>query len=127
MNRILIIDDDAVIRITFKKLLGDSDYIIQQAKDVKQAIDCLSTNIYDLVLLDLRLPPTGAEAGFQILQKKRNIPLNADTPVLIVSGLTANREIIENKIELEDNVVDILIKPVENENLLTAIKNALGV
>ncbi len=126
MKRILIVDDDVVIRIAFKKLLGDGDFIIQQAKDVKEAINMLSNNIYNLVLLDLRLPPTGIDAGFDILAKKRKIPLNASTPVLIVSGQTADRTLLENKVDLEDNVVDILIKPIENEDLLKAIRNALA-
>lgn len=125
MNRILIIDDDAVIRITFKKLLGDGDYIIQQAKDVKEAIDCLTTNIYELVLLDLRLPPIGAEAGFQILQKKRKIPLNAETPVVIISG-QSDKDSIKKRTDLEDNVVQILEKPVENETLKDLIKKFIG-
>ncbi len=116
MKRILIVDDDVVIRIAFKKLLGDGDFIIQQAKDVKEAINMLSNNIYNLVLLDLRLPPTGIDAGFDILAKKRKI----------VSGQTADRTLLENKVDLEDNVVDILIKPIENEDLLKAIRNALA-
>jgi len=125
MSRILIIDDDAVIRLTFKKLLGDGDYIIQRAKDVKEAIDYLTANMYDLVLLDLRLPPIGAEAGFQILQKKRKIALNSATPVVIISG-QSDKDTIKKRTDLEDNVVGILEKPVGNDQLRDVIKNIVG-
>lgn len=125
MKRILIVDDDVVIRITFKKLFDDGEFIIQQARDVKEAVDLLRNSLFDLVLLDLRLPPTGINAGFQILNKKRKIPLNAGTPVIIISG-QFDKDTIKNKTALEDNILCILEKPVENAKLLDAIKDALG-
>ena len=126
MKSILIIDDDITIRLAFKKLLKNDNYIIQQAKDVNEALSYLKNNFYNLVLLDLRLPPKGAEAGFRILAKKRKLPLNADTPVLIISGQATDREDINKRVTLEDNVADILIKPVENETLLKAVNTCLA-
>ena len=125
MKSILIIDDDVIIRITFKKLLDHGNYIIQQAKDKKEAIQYLENQIFDLVLLDLRLPPTGWDAGFEILQKKRDLKMNSDTPVIIVSG-TKDLESIKERIDIEDNIVKILLKPVENEVLLKEIEMVLG-
>lgn len=125
MKNILIIDDDVIIRITFKKLLDHGNYIIQQAKDKKEAIQYLENQIYDLVLLDLRLPPTGWDAGFEILQKKRDLKLNSHTPVIIVSG-ARDRETIKARTDIEDNIVEILSKPVENEVLLQKIEMVLG-
>ena len=124
MKRILIVDDDVVIRIAFQKLLNDSEYIIQHARDIQGAIDMLKNNIFNVVLLDMRLPPVGSEAGFQILEKKRKIPLNAGTPVIIISGLFS-KDVIKERTELEDNIAEVLEKPVANDTLIAAVKNIL--
>lgn len=124
MKRILIIDDDVTIRITLTKLLS-KQYILKQARNVKDAIDKLKTEIYNLVVLDLRLPPVGWKGGFQILQKKKNIPLNAATPVIIISG-AKDEEFIQKKISTSYNVAKILIKPVENDVILKEIGQVLG-
>ncbi len=126
MKRILIVDDDVVIRIAFQKLLNEGEYIIQQARDLREAMEALKNNIYDVVLLDMRLSPVGAEAGFQILAKKRKTPLNAETPVIIISG-QFNKDQITDRTDLEDNIAEILEKPVGNDVLIAAVDNVLGV
>ena len=125
MKRVLIVDDDVVIRLTFKKLFDDGEFIVHQAKNVKEAIDALTNNLFDLLLLDLRMPPTGLNAGFQILQRKRKIPLNAGTPVLIISGMF-KKDDIHGKIDLEDNIAGILEKPIENEKLEKEVQKIFG-
>ncbi len=125
MQRILIIDDDVSIRIAFKKLLIRDNYNVQLARNEKEALQYLKDEFFDLVLLDLRLPPTGWEAGFRILAQKKNIPLNAETPVIIVSG-ALDMETIGRRVSIEDNVAHILLKPVENEKILQAIRDVLG-
>lgn len=125
MKRILIVDDDVIIRITFEKLLKTGNYMIQQAKDVGDALRLMRDHIFDLVLLDLKLPTKGWEGGFQILKKKRGIKLNMSTPVIIVSG-AKDDDPIKKRLTTEDNVYDVLLKPVDNDVLMTKIAEALG-
>ena len=125
MKRILIVDDDVIIRIAFERVLKSIDYIVKQARNEPDAIQCLNDEIYDLILLDMRLPPSGQEAGFHILEKKKNLPLNKEAPVIIVSG-QFDKETIRERTTEEDNIAEILLKPVDNEKILQAIKQVLG-
>ncbi|MBN1479270.1 response regulator [candidate division KSB1 bacterium] len=125
MKKILIVDDDIIIRITFEKLLETDNYIIKQAKDVNEAVNMMKRQIFDLLLLDLKLPSKGWESGFQILRKKRRLQLNADTPVIIVSGAPDDKY-IKDRIESEDNVAFILLKPVDNNVLLEKVSQVIG-
>ena len=125
MKKILIVDDDVIIRITFNKLLKSGNYIIKQAKEVGEAIRVMKSEIFDVILLDLKLPPNGWEGGYTILKKKRKIALNESTPVIIISA-SPDDEGIKKKLTLEDNVAHIFIKPVENKDLLDKITEVLG-
>lgn len=125
MRKVLIVDDDVVIRLTFKKILDERNYIIKEARKLDEAVDALKLEIFDVVLLDMQLPPAGWKTGFQILQKKQSIPLNAATPVIIISG-KVDPHIIKQKVTELDSVVKILDKPVEADDLLKAIDQICG-
>ncbi len=125
MKKILMVDDDVIIRIAFKKVLASGKNIIKQAKTVNEAISYLRAEHFDLILLDLKLPPRGWDAGFQILKKKRKIVLNEETPVIIISG-QRDEDYIRSQIDMQDNVAHIFQKPVENEVLQQKIDEVLG-
>jgi len=125
MKRILIIDDDVVIRIAFDKLLKKNrDYIIDKANDVGKAVELMRNKMYNLILLDLKLPTKGWKGGYEILKRKKKLPFNVDTPVIIVSG-EHNEQSIKSNIAEEDNIAGIFIKPVENEDLLKRVMEIL--
>jgi DNA-binding NtrC family response regulator len=125
MKKILIVDDDVIIRLTFNKVLNSKKFIIKQAKSVNEAIQSLKAEKFDLVLLDIKLPPDGWEGGYKILKRKKKIMLNESTPVIIVSGELTEESVLQ-KVSLEDNIARIFIKPVENEHLRAAVLHALG-
>ena len=55
-NTILIVDDDLYIRESLKEILDDDDYRLMEAADGKIALDIISEQSIDLILLDLELP-----------------------------------------------------------------------
>lgn len=55
-KRILLVDDDDIIRETMTMLLEEEGYIVDTAKDGKEAIDKSNTNYYNLAIVDWRLP-----------------------------------------------------------------------
>ncbi|MDZ7317106.1 MAG: response regulator [candidate division KSB1 bacterium] len=125
MKRVLIIEDEVVIRIGFEKLLKKRSCIIDKVRSFQEALIALDNFSYDLILLDLVIPPYEKESGFNIIKKLKEKKLNQATPIVIISGKKSEEE-IKKRIHEDDNVVDVLIKPVQNDKLLEAVEKVLG-
>jgi DNA-binding NtrC family response regulator len=72
MNRILIVDDEANIRLLYSQELMDEGYEVDTAGTIAEALDLLKGNSYSVVLLDIKLKN---ESGLDLLQnlvKERN-------------------------------------------------------
>ena len=120
MPKVLIIEDDVTVRYAFKKLLHGRNYIVKQARSIREATTALKNESFDAVVLDMELVPEGKKAGFRILEKKKNIPLNTSTPVIVISGRVPP-QLIKKKVNEEDSIAAILTKPISSEVLLNAL------
>ena len=86
MNRILILDDEEVIRTALRRLLERAGYHVDEAADVAAA-EALQPDSFDLILADLRLP--GA-AGTTI------IPSAGGVPVVIMTSYASLRSAVDS-------------------------------
>lgn len=112
--RILIAEDDTLLADGLSRALRQSGYIVDWAKDGKQADGWLSDQPYDLAILDLGLP--GLE-GSEILQRLRG--RKQRLPVLILSA----REALEERVRLLDlGADDYLVKPVALSELEARVR-----
>ena len=68
-GRILICDDDPIIRLDIKQILEQSDYeVAAEASDGFEAIELCQKHFFDLVIMDIKLPLLdGLSAGKKIL------------------------------------------------------------
>jgi PAS domain S-box-containing protein len=115
---ILIVDDDPRMCDSLKVLLSNQDYKLKTSNSVKEAIECLDNDAFDLVLLDIVM---GEENGFTVMD--HIISQKLDILVVVITGHTS----IERAIEaLRKGAYDFLKKPFESEELLTTMKNALN-
>jgi DNA-binding NtrC family response regulator len=91
--RILVVDDDVLVRWSLTKSLGEAGYIVVTAGDGVEAIDKLQDGAFDLVITDMQMPRMG---GCELLSHVRACyPM---TPVVVLSGmfsLEAAREVVE--------------------------------
>jgi len=124
MSRVLIVDDEIMIRKTLSILFKNENLDIVQARNVDDALQKLKNTIFNLVILDLALPPLGQEAGFKILQKKRKMKLNQLTPVIIITGNMLRKD-VEEKLHVDDEVVEVLIKPIDNDTMMNVVRFGL--
>lgn len=124
-NRILLVEDDAVQRMALEILLKRHGYEVVSARETVTANDHLKTTLFDLVILDLSLPPVGKEAGFGILQDMNKDKHLTGLPVIVLTGILIKELIIE-KTSKYDNVIDHIEKPIDANKLLKSIKGALG-
>ena len=58
--RILLVDDDRAFRRVYGKLLEGEGYEVDRADDRESAREAFSPGAYDVVVLDLMLPPDGS-------------------------------------------------------------------
>ena len=72
--RVLVVDDELVVRDSLKEWLVDESFSVDMAQSGKEAIDLLSANDYGLMLLDIKMPGMG---GVEVL---KNCQGNAGKP-----------------------------------------------
>lgn len=111
-GRILVVDDEPMVRDTLGQVLVDEGYIVDIAVDGEDALDRVHDARPDAILLDLMMPGMN---GRQFLQALRNEPAYAEVPVLImtaVHGLEVNLASIgaSHVVEKPFNIEDLLNK-----------------
>ena len=118
-TKILIIDDEKLVRESIAIYLEDSGYMVIEAEEGKQGIERFCEFNPDLVLCDLRMPQLD---GLEVLKKLGEI--SPDTPIIIVSGAGQIHDVVE---ALRLGAHDYLVKPVSDLAVLeNAVVNALS-
>lgn len=113
MSRILIVEDEAIIRSALKRLLERHDYQVSEAGSVAEA-EALDPQRFDLVISDLRLP---GEAGTALIERA------APTPVLIMTSYASMRSAVD---ALKQGAVDYIAKPFDHDELLDTVAKTLA-
>jgi CheY-like chemotaxis protein len=121
-KKILIVEDDADVRLGYQVLLKANSYDTFFAADASSAISEARKQMPDLIILDLGLP---AGDGHIVLERLRG-PVNMDLggiPVVVVSG----RDLRGNKERaLKGGAKAFLQKPWDDDELLSLIARLLG-
>lgn len=115
--RLLLIEDDAALRLTLARQLEADGYRVDQAKDGEEGLFLAREYPVDLVIVDLGLPKLN---GLTIVQRLRQD--GSAVPVLI---LTARSSWQDKVVGLEAGADDYLIKPFEYPELVARIKALL--
>lgn len=116
--RVVIADDEAVIRLGLRAMLGDQGYqVVGEASDGRRALDLVGKLRPDLVFLDIKMP------GMDGLAAARALLLDRAVPVIILTAY-ADREFVGRA--REAGVLAYLVKPVRESDLRPAIEMALG-
>ncbi|HMB43800.1 MAG TPA: response regulator, partial [Luteimonas sp.] len=83
VKRLLVVEDDAVERMSIEELIRHDDVEIATVGSGAEAIEALSKSQYDCVVLDLRLPDM---SGFDLLDRIQDIPSLRDLPIVVFTG-----------------------------------------
>jgi DNA-binding NtrC family response regulator len=114
--KILVVDDDEIIREVVTSLLIGEGYSVRSAKDGLEAITILKTEEVHLVITDLRMP--GAD-GIEVL--KESLKFDPDRGVII---LTAYGTIDTALKAIREGAYDYMTKPFKMEEMIIRVHNA---
>jgi CheY-like chemotaxis protein len=112
-KRVLLLDDDAAIQRLVSALLRRAGFRVDAVSRGSKAIEALSSNAYDAILLDLMMP---TEGGVTVVQHLRKV-----NPALLVRVLllTATPEsVLKN---LERDIAGVVRKPFTRDELIGAV------
>ena len=115
--RILVADDEEGIRESLQLILGE-DYELDFANDGHETLTKLTSERYDLVLLDIKMPKLD---GLEVMKRLKEQPVSV--PVLI---LTAYQSVELAKEAVKLGALDYLPKPFEREQILDAVRGVLA-
>jgi len=114
-KNILLVDDDKSILRILTRILQKQGYNVQTAETGREAEEMISSQSYDLALIDVKLPDTD---GLDLLQK-----IQATRPNMIKIILTGFAS-MDNGIKALNSGADAyLVKPVEPTELLKILKD----
>ena len=123
-RKILIAEDNDINQIVTTKVLANAGYSCDVADNGKKALDALSSQAYDLVLMDCQMPEMdGFEATREFRQ--REATSGRQTSPLPIIALTANAMGGDRERCLEAGMTDYLSKPIDPAKLVDLIEQYL--
>ena len=121
MLRVLVIDDEAMVRKIVRKMLERSGHTVVEAENGKLGIEQLKSATFDLVITDIIMPEM--EGIETLINVKRQRP---ETQVIAMSGggRTGNVDFLQTAQKL--GAAAILHKPFTMSSLASAVEEACG-
>ncbi len=117
-SRLLIVDDEAVIRDGLKRVLEGESYVVETCSSGYSAIEIMQQREFDLIITDLKMP---GMSGIEVLKSVR--ALQPDIPVILITGYAS----IDTAVEaIKNGASDYISKPFAPDLLLEKVQNALS-
>jgi two-component system, OmpR family, copper resistance phosphate regulon response regulator CusR len=115
--RVLVVEDDADLRKNLKAVLLREEYLIDTAKDGKEALQMARAKPYDLILLDILMP--GID-GYTVLKSLREE--GHEAAIFMVTALGSERDRLKG---FDNGADDYVVKPFSIEELMARIRAAM--
>jgi two-component system cell cycle response regulator DivK len=120
MKRILYVEDDDMSRDVISTRLTRSGYAVVAVEEGQKALDAVSTESFDLIILDMSMPGL---SGWETARKLKASPATASIPLLALSAHTMSTD---RKKAIESGCSDFDSKPVNLPRLLGKIEALLA-
>src|SRR5690606_6539753 len=120
MKKILLIEDDTVVRENTAELLELSDFEVITASNGKIGVALAKKEKPDIVVCDIMMPELD---GYGVLQALAEDPETMQIPFIFLSARTEHKDIRRG---MDLGADDYLTKPFEEEELLSAIESRLA-
>jgi DNA-binding response OmpR family regulator len=114
VNRILIAEDESVIRMLIVDTLEELDYQVDEAADGMEALSLFEQNEYDLLIVDYMMPLC---TGLEVIEKVRKGLDNSKVKILMLSANSHHQE--------KDGAYEFMAKPFSPIKLVEKVKAML--
>lgn len=116
-SKVLVVDDEPVIRSFLVRVLEGEGYQVQAARDGREALQFLEAISFDLLLTDIKMENLD---GVELLHEART--RYPDLAVILLTGHATVQSAVN---ALRRGAHDYLLKPVKNEDILNAVAAGL--
>jgi DNA-binding NtrC family response regulator len=115
--RILVVDDEEIIRLACQRVLTEEGYEVQSRPGGPEALRLLAEELFDVAIVDLKMPRMD---GIEVLQAiKRDYP---HIPVIMITGYAT----VESAVEaMKSGAFDYLPKPFTPDEVAVVVKKAV--
>lgn len=106
--KILLADDEKILRITIRDSLEDAGHIVTAVEDGQDALDALGRDIFDCVITDLNMPRVGGEKVLKAARQK-------ESEVIVITGAGSVASAVA---AMKEGAFDFIEKPFDIDDLL---------
>jgi len=114
LSKILVVEDEEIIRNSLVKLLERHNYAVNDAVSVKAAVSRYNIKEFNLIISDLRLP---GNPGSELIKLAETVP------VIIMTSYASLRSAVDI---MRQGAADYISKPFDHEELIQSVKRALS-
>lgn len=118
--RVLVVDDSISIRKYVQRFLDRSGYEVEVAPDGMQALDTMGKIKFDAVITDLEMP---VMHGYDLIAEMKRNPALMNVPVIVLTSRAGEKH---RQKALEMGAQDYLVKPFEEQEMISALKRLLA-
>jgi CheY-like chemotaxis protein len=119
MARVLLVDDEPILRMALRRYLEFCGHVVDEAFDGEDALVHVRALCPDIVISDVLMPQRD---GMSLCRELRDDPKFAEVPFLFITARNTQAELYEEMERIGDGCV---IKPFEPDQLLAAIDRAV--
>ncbi|MCK5014170.1 MAG: response regulator [Candidatus Omnitrophica bacterium] len=124
MKRILIIDDDEIVRMSLEKELSSAGYSVFLAENGKDGVQKVQEQMSDLILLDIMMPEMNGVEVIDLLKKDKR---TRNTPVIFITSLVKRDEIDDGFVKGSKGVDQFFVsKPFDMDEVLRLVYASIG-
>src|SRR5438067_6550003 len=124
-KRILVVDDKNELLHLMRRVLEDEEYQVSILQEGKDAYTCVTTQLPDLLILDLKL---GDVSGQDILKQLKDDRITAEIPIIVYTAAVLEAEEVARHVSNDPHryqAVHVVQKPFELESLLALVQQVL--
>jgi CheY-like chemotaxis protein len=121
-KRILMVDDEIDVNYTFEAVLEENGFVVDSFDNPVLALNNFKAGLYDLVLLDIKMP---AMDGFKLYEEMKKIDNKFKVCFLTASELFYEQYRAAHSIITSEDY-PVIQKPIKNEELIKELNKILG-
>jgi len=119
-KRVLVIDDEEIIRKGLRLHLTKNGYVVEEAADGEEAIQLLKKSSFDLLICDIMMPK---KDGWEVLKTVRSHPGTKDLPVIFLTAKNQDADMFKG---YEEGATYYITKPFTKAQVLYGINMIFG-